>query len=158
MPAGGLGFVHPASAEAGHEAGGSERASGVWQAASPSSALEAHSGYSTVAIAFVVLGFGMGLAMAPATDSIMGSLPLAQASVGSAINDTVRMVGGALGVAVLGSTLSSRYSSDMASAVRACRRPRRTPHGTVSVQRSMSQRSLGTLHLLARPRTRSSAG
>jgi Na+/melibiose symporter-like transporter len=44
--------------------------------------LEAHSGYSTVAIAFVVLGFGMGLAMAPATDSIMGSLPLAQASVG----------------------------------------------------------------------------
>jgi EmrB/QacA subfamily drug resistance transporter len=79
--------------------------------------LEAHSGYSTVAIAFVVLGFGMGLAMAPATDSIMGSLPLAQASVGSAINDTVRMVGGALGVAVLGSILSSRYSSDMASAV-----------------------------------------
>ena len=79
--------------------------------------LEAHSGYSTVAIAFVVLGSGMGLAMAPATDSIMGSLPLAQASVGSAINDTVRMVGGALGVAVLGSILSSRYSSDMASAV-----------------------------------------
>jgi Major Facilitator Superfamily len=79
--------------------------------------LEAHSGYSTVAIAFVVLGFGMGLAMAPATDSIMGSLPLAQASVGSAINDTLRMVGGALGVAVLGSILSSRYSSDMASAV-----------------------------------------
>lgn len=79
--------------------------------------LEAHSGYSTVAIAFVVLGFGMGLAMAPATDSIMGSLPLAQGSVGSAINDTLRMVGGALGVAVLGSILSSRYSSDMASAV-----------------------------------------
>ena len=79
--------------------------------------LEAQSGYSTVAITFVVLGFGMGLAMASATDSIMGSLPLAQAGVGSAINDTVRMVGGALGVAVLGSILSSRYSSDMASAV-----------------------------------------
>ena len=78
--------------------------------------LEAQSGYSTVAITFVVLGFGMGLAMASATDSIMGSLPLAQAGVGSAINDTVRMVG-ALGVAVLGSILSSRYSSDMASAV-----------------------------------------
>jgi len=79
--------------------------------------LEAQSGYSTVAITFVVLGFGMGLAMTSATDSIMGSLPLAQAGVGSAINDTVRMVGGALGVAVLGSILSSRYSSDMASAV-----------------------------------------
>ena len=63
-----------------------------------------------------MLGFGLGLAMASATDSIMGSLPLAQASVGSAINDTVRMVGGALG-AVLGSILSSRYSSDMASVV-----------------------------------------
>ena len=79
--------------------------------------LHTDGGYSTVAIAFLVLGFGMGLAMAPATDSIMGSLPLTQASVGSAINDTVRMVGGALGVAVLGSILSSRYSSDMGSAV-----------------------------------------
>ena len=49
--------------------------------------------------------------MAPATESIMGSLPLAKAGVGSAVNDTTRQVGGALGVAVIGSVLSASYSS-----------------------------------------------
>ena len=46
----------------------------------------------------------MGLAMAPATEAIMGALPEAKAGVGSAINDVVREVGGTLGVAVLGSS------------------------------------------------------
>jgi hypothetical protein len=59
----------------------------------------------------------MGTTMAPATDSIMGSLPLAKAGVGSAVNDTTRMVGGALGVAVIGSILSSAFGSAMATAV-----------------------------------------
>ena len=53
------------------------------------------------------------MAMAPATESIMGSLPLAKASVGSAVNDATRTTGGALGVAVLGSLLSSGYRADM---------------------------------------------
>jgi len=75
------------------------------------------SGYGLVALALAVLGVGMGLAMAPATESIMGSLPAEQSSIGSAVNDTVRMVGGALGVAILGSVLSSRYGSDMDGAV-----------------------------------------
>jgi EmrB/QacA subfamily drug resistance transporter len=73
--------------------------------------------YADVALALVVLGAGIGLAMAPATDSIMGSLPLAKASVGSAVNDTTRTAGGALGVAVLGSILASGYRGDMESAV-----------------------------------------
>jgi hypothetical protein len=47
----------------------------------------------------------------------MGSLPLAKAGVGSAVNDTTRQVGGALGVAVLGSLLSSGYRSTMSDAV-----------------------------------------
>jgi MFS transporter, DHA2 family, multidrug resistance protein len=59
----------------------------------------------------------MGTTMAPATESIMSSLPLAHAGVGSAMNDTVRMVGGTLGVAVLGSLLSSRYGADMEGSV-----------------------------------------
>src|SRR5215208_2226970 len=80
--------------------------------------IDAASGYSVIALSLVVLGLGMGLAMAPATESIMGSLPRDQASIGSAVNDTVRQVGGALGVAILGSVLSSRYSSDMDDAVR----------------------------------------
>ena len=54
---------------------------------------------------------GMALTMAPATESIMGSLPLAKAGVGSAVNDTTRQVGGALGVAVVGSVLASIYGS-----------------------------------------------
>jgi MFS family permease len=78
---------------------------------------DADSGYGIVAASLVLLGFGMGTTMAPATESIMSSLPLAHAGVGSAMNDTVRMVGGTLGVAVLGSLLSSRYGADMEGAV-----------------------------------------
>jgi hypothetical protein len=58
----------------------------------------------------------MGLTMAPATESVMGSLPLAKASVGSAVNDATRTMGGALGVAVLGSLLSSGYRAGMEGA------------------------------------------
>jgi hypothetical protein len=68
-------------------------------------------GYARVGWSLVLLGLGMGATMAPATDAIMGSLPLAKAGVGSAMNDTTRMVGGALGVAVIGSALSSSYSA-----------------------------------------------
>jgi EmrB/QacA subfamily drug resistance transporter len=63
------------------------------------------------------LGLGMGNVMAPATDSIMGSLPRAKAGVGSAVNDTTRQVGGAFGVAVLGSILSSQYATHFQSRV-----------------------------------------
>jgi EmrB/QacA subfamily drug resistance transporter len=72
---------------------------------------------TTVAVVIVVacvMGLGMANIMAPATDSIMGSLPRAKAGVGSAVNDTTRQVGGAVGVAVLGSILSSHYSSAIA--------------------------------------------
>jgi EmrB/QacA subfamily drug resistance transporter len=67
-------------------------------------------GYGRVAIAMVLMGTGMGLVMAPATDSIMGSLPPEHAGVGSAMNDTTREVGAALGVAVIGSLMSSFYA------------------------------------------------
>jgi hypothetical protein len=59
------------------------------------------------------MSVGMGYVMAPATESIMGSLPRDKAGVGSAVNDTTRQVGGAVGVAVVGSLLSSRYASTM---------------------------------------------
>ncbi len=74
-------------------------------------------GYGLIAVSLVLMGLGMGATMAPATESIMSSLPLEHAGVGSAMNDTVRMVGGTLGVAVLGSLLSGRYGADMESAV-----------------------------------------
>mgnify|MGYP003694357207 CR=1 FL=1 len=57
----------------------------------------------------IVFGAGMGLTTAPRTESIMGSLPPGKAGVGSAVNDTTRQTGGALGVAVLGSIFALRY-------------------------------------------------
>ena len=69
------------------------------------------SGYPRVAIAMVLLGSGMGLSFAPSTESIMGSLPRDKAGVGSAVNDTSREVGAALGVAVVGSMMTSIYGS-----------------------------------------------
>jgi EmrB/QacA subfamily drug resistance transporter len=57
----------------------------------------------------VLFGAGMGFVAAPATESIMGSLPKEKAGVGSAMNDTTRQTGGALGVAVLGSIFAARY-------------------------------------------------
>jgi EmrB/QacA subfamily drug resistance transporter len=71
-------------------------------------------GYGLVAVSILLLGVGMGSAMSPATDSIMGSLPPEEAGVGSAVNDTTREVGGALGVAVLGSITNSAYRSALA--------------------------------------------
>src|SRR5918999_2739110 len=82
------------------------------------STVDVASGYGLVAASVAILGTGMGLTMAPATESIMGSLPLAKAGVGSAMNDTTRMVGGALGVAVLGSVLASSYGSAIEPALR----------------------------------------
>ncbi|CCM62420.1 MAG: MFS transporter [Candidatus Microthrix sp.] len=59
----------------------------------------------------LIFGWGMGLVMPPATESIMGSLPRARAGVGSAVNDTTRQTGGALGVAVIGSIFAAQYRS-----------------------------------------------
>ena len=57
----------------------------------------------------LLFGVGMGFIMAPATESIMGSLPKAKAGVGSAVNDTTRLAGAALGVAVIGSVFAATY-------------------------------------------------
>ena len=61
------------------------------------------------------MSLGMGLAMAPATDSIMGAVDKARAGVGSATNDTTRELGSALGVAIFGSIISSGYRDALAT-------------------------------------------
>jgi EmrB/QacA subfamily drug resistance transporter len=71
--------------------------------------------YADYLPAMIVLGTGVALTWAPTTESIMGSLPASKAGIGSAVNDTVREVGGALGVAVLGSILASQYAGSMSS-------------------------------------------
>ncbi|AGL18039.1 MFS transporter [Actinoplanes sp. N902-109] len=68
---------------------------------------------------FFVMGVGMANVMPPATESIMAALPREKAGVGSAVSNTVRQVGGALGVAVLGAILSSVYRDDVAGATQA---------------------------------------
>ncbi len=79
--------------------------------------LEADSSYLGFLLPLLVLATGMGLTMAPATEAIMGAIPRAKAGVGSAMNDTTRQVGGALGVATIGSLMSSVYRSNVESAL-----------------------------------------
>jgi hypothetical protein len=71
------------------------------------------SGYGPVLAGLVLIAVGIAMGMVPATDSIMGSLPREKAGVGSAVNDTTRQVGGALGVAVLGSLLATGYRAHL---------------------------------------------
>ena len=71
-----------------------------------------------ILLRMVLMSTGMALTMAPATDAIMGSLPLAKAGVGSAVNDTTRQIGGAVGVAIVGSVFTSVYASHLADGVR----------------------------------------
>ena len=77
----------------------------------------ATTGYGTIAAQMVVLGTGMGLTSAPATEAIMGVVPKAKAGVGSAINDATRLLGGTLGVAVIGSVYASLFASRLTNAL-----------------------------------------
>ena len=80
-------------------------------------ALFAERTFLPIAIGQALFGLGLGLAMAPATDSIMGSLPPERAGVGSAVNDTTREVGSALGVAVIGSVAGSVYANHIGATI-----------------------------------------
>jgi EmrB/QacA subfamily drug resistance transporter len=62
-------------------------------------------------------GIGMGAVMPPSTESIMSVVPQQRAGAGAAVNNTVRQVGGALGVAILGSVLAVSYSASLGEAV-----------------------------------------
>lgn len=70
-----------------------------------------------MAVLFFVMGVGMANVMPPATESLMSALPREKAGVGSAVGNTIRQVGAALGVAVLGSVLAASYHDRMAPAV-----------------------------------------
>jgi EmrB/QacA subfamily drug resistance transporter len=74
-----------------------------------------------------VLGVAMGSVMAPATDSVMGSVPPAKAGVASAMNDVTRQVGGALGVAIIGSLIDTIYASRIGDAAAALPSAMRAP-------------------------------
>jgi EmrB/QacA subfamily drug resistance transporter len=73
-----------------------------------------HTSFGWVTLGLMISAFGMGLVTAPSTGAIMAALPLDRAGVGSAVNDTTRELGGALGVAVFGSVVASRYRAHLA--------------------------------------------
>jgi EmrB/QacA subfamily drug resistance transporter len=70
-----------------------------------------------ILVVFAVQGLGMGSVMAPATESIMSVVPREKAGAGAAVNNAVRQVGGALGVAILGSVLTGAYTARLGSGV-----------------------------------------
>ena len=69
--------------------------------------------YWTLAVIFFLIGIGMGLTMAPSTTMVMDSIPHDKAGVGSATNDASREVGGAFGIAIVGSAVNEIYQSEM---------------------------------------------
>lgn len=98
------------------------------------SQLDVDSSYWLLLAGLIPLGIGMGTAMTPATSAITGALPMAQQGVASAMNDLSREVGGALGIAVLGSVLTQGTAaiSNCPASPRTCWRRRksrlRVPH------------------------------
>jgi hypothetical protein len=78
------------------------------------SLLEVGSSYAHFLAGLLPFGAGMALAGAPATTAIVASLPRSKQGVASAVNDVSRELGGALGIAVLGSLMNGVYRSEMA--------------------------------------------
>jgi EmrB/QacA subfamily drug resistance transporter len=66
-------------------------------------------GYDALWPALVVIGLGFGTVMPPAGDAMLGSLAAGRESTGTALSFAVRQVGGAFGVAVLGSLVTAGY-------------------------------------------------
>jgi EmrB/QacA subfamily drug resistance transporter len=92
--------------------------------------------YDGIVAGLALLGIGAGLVIPPATASVMGSLPREHTGVGGAANGTFLQVGGALGVAVIGSLLSSRYQDRLTSAL--------APHHLPPALEQAAQGTLGS--------------
>jgi EmrB/QacA subfamily drug resistance transporter len=91
------------------------------------------------ALVRALFGIGLGFTTAPATESIMGSLPPGRAGVGSAINDTTRQTGGALGVAVLGSLFLALYHHYASNTSDLSRRTAHAVHDSVGTALSAAR-------------------
>ncbi|MEV4561598.1 MFS transporter [Kitasatospora sp. NPDC049285] len=89
--------------------------------------------YPEIVGQMVLIGLGLGLTTAPATESILSVLPPAKAGVGSAVNDATREAGGTLGVAVIGSVFTSLYAGKLASTAFGSLPPRTAAGGQDSV-------------------------
>jgi EmrB/QacA subfamily drug resistance transporter len=99
------------------------------------------SSYVPTGVGLLLFGIGAGIAMPAATDLIMATLPPARAGVGSAVNDTVRELGGALGVAVIGSVAATSYAASMR------RELSRFPHISGPVRHLLTNNVGSALHI-----------
>lgn len=96
--------------------------------------------YTHIVGQMVLMGLGLGLTTAPATESILSVLPPAKAGVGSAVNDATREAGGTLGVAVVGSIFTSLYAAHLGSTSF-----HSLPHRVVSAAQNSVAAALGTV-------------
>jgi EmrB/QacA subfamily drug resistance transporter len=81
------------------------------------SGIDAESSTLSVIIPLGIFGFGAGLGMPALTDTVMAAVPEADAGIGSAVNDVSRELGGALGIATIGSVVSSIYRSNVSDSL-----------------------------------------
>jgi EmrB/QacA subfamily drug resistance transporter len=89
-------------------------AAGLWQVSASS---RFDTSYGDVVLGLLLIGLGAGLMLPTATNSVIGSVPQGDSGMGSASNTVALQVGGALGVAVIGSVMLTRYQGHMAEAL-----------------------------------------
>jgi hypothetical protein len=87
---------------------------GLWQI---SAASMSTTSYGSVLPGLLLIGLGAGLLLPTATNSVVGSVPQGDSGIGSAINTMALQVGGAIGVAVVGSVLATRYQNHISGAL-----------------------------------------
>jgi EmrB/QacA subfamily drug resistance transporter len=119
-------------------------AGGLWLLAGSSTA----DGYGHLLPGLLLLGCGAGLAIAPGTAAVLGALPNDRAGVGSGTNGAALQTGGALGVAVLGAVVASRYQGRMSTLLAGRPVPseaRRAITGSLGGALAVAQQAGGTL-------------
>ncbi len=89
-------------------------AGGLWQISAASTPAAT---YEAVVPGLLLIGLGAGLLLPTATNSVVGSVPQGDSGIGSATNTVALQVGGALGVAVIGSAMLTRYQSHITAAL-----------------------------------------
>jgi EmrB/QacA subfamily drug resistance transporter len=99
-------------------------AGGLWQI----SGATVTTTYLGTMAGMILLGVGAGLVLPTGTASVMGSLPREHTGIGSATNGALLQVGGALGVAVIGSLLATRYQDHVTAALA----PYHVPHAALT--------------------------
>jgi EmrB/QacA subfamily drug resistance transporter len=72
-----------------------------------------------IGVAFALVGAGLGLIIAPASNAVISTLPPDKIGVGSGLRSTVQLLAGSFGVAIVGTVATARYHSQMSSALQA---------------------------------------